>query len=71
MGVKLPIDQPCFPIQVNVVCPTEGMENVSPTIEVSYVNDFAYHNNPEEHYIRMNLMKNSHKIKSLSEKFKC
>jgi hypothetical protein len=31
------------------------------------VNDFSYHNNPEEHYIRMNLMKNSHKIKSLSE----
>jgi hypothetical protein len=67
MGVKLPIDQPYFPIQVNVVCPMEGIEKLSPTIEVSYVNNFAYHNNPEEHYIRMNLMKNSHKIKSLRE----
>jgi hypothetical protein len=45
----------------------EGIEKVSPTIEVSYVNDFSYHNNPEENYIRMNLMKNSHIIKSLSE----
>jgi hypothetical protein len=67
MGVKLPIDQPCFPIQVNGVCPMEGIEKVSPTIEVSYVIDFSYQNNPEEHYIRMNLMKNSHKIKSLRE----
>jgi hypothetical protein len=67
MGAKLPIDQPFLPIQVNVVWPTEGIEKVSPTTEVSYVNDFSYHNNPEEHYIRMNLMKNSHKIKSLRE----
>jgi hypothetical protein len=65
MVVKLPIHQPRFPIQVKVVCPMECIGKVSPTIEVSYINDFAYHNNPEEHYIRMNLTKNSHKIKSL------
>jgi hypothetical protein len=67
MGIKLPIDQPCFPIQVNDVCPTKGNEKVLPTTEISYVNDFAYDSKPKEHYIRMNLMKNSHKIKSMHE----
>ena len=67
MGVKLPIDQPCFPIQVNAVCPIEGKEKVIPPIDVSYVNDFAYRNNPEEHDIRMSIMENSHKIKFLRE----
>jgi hypothetical protein len=56
-----------FPIQVNVVCPTKGNEKVLPTTEISYVNDFAYDSKPEEHYIRMNLMKNSHKIKFFCE----
>jgi hypothetical protein len=67
MGIKLPIDQTCFPIQVNVVWPTKGYEKVLPTTEISYVNDFAYDSKPEKHYIRMNLMKNSHKIKSFHE----
>jgi hypothetical protein len=69
MGIKFPIDRPCFRIQVNVVCPTKGNEKVLPPTEISYVNDFAYDSKPEEHYIRMNLMKNSHRIKSLSSKF--
>jgi hypothetical protein len=64
MGIKLPIDQPCFHIQVNVVCHAKGNGKVLPTTKISYVNDFAYDSKPEEHYIRMNLMKNSHKIKS-------
>jgi hypothetical protein len=63
MGIKLHIDQPCFPIQVNAICPTNGNE----TPYLSYVNDFSYDSKPEEHYIRMNLMKNSHEIKSLGE----
>jgi hypothetical protein len=67
MGIKLPIDQPCFPIQVNAVCPTKGKEKELPTTEISHVNDFAYDSKLEEHYIRMNLMKNSHKIKSFHE----
>jgi hypothetical protein len=67
MGMKLPINQPYFPIQVNVVCPTKGNEKVLPTTEILYVNDFAYDSKPKEHYIRMNLMKNSHKIKSFCE----
>ena len=67
MGVKLPIDQPCFPIQVNAISSMEGNEKVIPPIDVSYVNDFAYHNNPEEHEIRMRIMENSHKIKFLRE----
>jgi hypothetical protein len=61
MGIKLPIDQSCFPIHVNVVCPTKGNEKVFPTTKISYVNDFPYDSKPEEHYIRMNLMKNSSK----------
>jgi hypothetical protein len=67
MGIKLPIDRPYFPIQVNAVYPTKGNEKVLPTTKISYVNDFAYDSKPKEHYIRMNLMKNSHKIKSLGE----
>jgi hypothetical protein len=67
MGVKLPIDQPCFPIPVNVISSMEGNEKVTPLIDASYVNDFAYHNKPEEHDIRMNMMENSHKIKFLRE----
>jgi hypothetical protein len=67
MGVKLPIDQPCFPIQVNAVCSVEGNGKVTPPINVSYVNGFAYRHNPEEHDIRMSIMENSHKIKFLRE----
>ena len=67
MGIKLPCDQPCFLIQVNAISSMEGNEKVIPPIDVSYVNDFAYHNNPEEHEIRMRIMENSHKIKFLRE----
>jgi pantothenate kinase len=67
MGVKLPIDQPCFPIQVNAISSMEGNEKVTPHIDVSYINDFAYYNDPEEHDIRMSIMENSHKIKFLRE----
>ena len=67
MGVKLPIDKPCFPIQVNAISSMEGNEKVTPPIDVSYVNDFAYNHNPEEHSIRMSIMENSHKIKFLRE----
>jgi hypothetical protein len=31
MGIKLPVDQPCFPIHVNAVCPTKGNGKVFPT----------------------------------------
>ena len=57
LGVKLPNDQLCFPIPVNAISYMEGNEKVTPPIDVSYVNDFAYHNNPEEHDIRMRLWK--------------
>ena len=67
MGVKLPDDQPCFPIQVNAISSIKGNEKVTPPVDVSYMNDFAYHHNPEEHNIRMTIMENSHKIKSLRE----
>ena len=65
MGVKLPNDQPCFPIQVNAISTTKGNEKVTSFTEVSYVNDYAYHHDPEEHNIRMMIMENSHKIKFL------
>jgi hypothetical protein len=45
----------------------EGNEKVTPPIDVSYINDFAYYNDPEEHDIRMSIMENSHKIKFLRE----
>ena len=67
LGVKLPNDQPCFPIPVNAISSMEGNEKVTPPIDVSYVNDFAYNNNPEEHEIRLKIMENSHKIKSVRE----
>jgi hypothetical protein len=67
IDIKLPIDRPYFPIQVNAVCPTKGNEKVLPTTEISYVSDFAYDIKPEEHYIRMNVMKNAHRIKSFCE----
>ena len=67
MGLKLPIDHPCFQIQVNAISPMEGNEKVTPPIDVSYVNDFDYHNNPEENSIRMSIMENSHGIKFCRE----
>ena len=67
MGIKLPSDQPCFPIQVNAISSMKGNEKVIPPVDVSYVNDFSYHNNPEEHDIRMKIMEYSHKIKFLQE----
>ena len=56
-----------FPIQVNAISSTKGNEMVTPPIDVSYVNDFSYYHNPKEHNIRMMIMENSHKIKSLRE----
>ena len=67
MGVKLPDDQPCFPIKVNVISSMKGNEKVTYPIEVLNMNDFAYRHNPEENNIRMMIMENSHKIKSLRE----
>ena len=67
LGVKLPNDQPCFPIPVNVISTTKCNEKVTSFTEVSYENDFAYHHDPEEHNIRMMIMENSHKIKFLHE----
>ena len=67
MGVKLPDDQPCFSIPVNVISTTKGNEKVTSFTEEPYENDFAYHHDPEEHNIRMMIMENSHKIKFLRE----
>ena len=67
MGIKLPDDQPCFPIQVNVINSTQGNEKVTSPIEVLNMNDFAYRHYPEESNIRMMIMENSHKIKFLRE----
>ena len=67
MGIKLPTDEPCFPIQVNSILPTEGNKEETPPVDVSYVNNFAYHDNPEERKIRMTIMENHHKINFLRE----
>ena len=35
-GIKLPIDEPCFPIQVHAIAPSKGNKKVPPPINVSY-----------------------------------
>jgi hypothetical protein len=73
IGVKFPIDEPHFPIQGHAICPIKDNEKVSSSVMVSYVsppNEFTQQQNTLEYYIRMNLMENSHKIKSLRESVK-
>ena len=69
-GIKFPIDEPCFPIQVHAISPTEVKEKVTPPVEVSftgYPNRISYNQNAAMHDIRMNLEENAHKIKYLRE----
>jgi hypothetical protein len=68
MGIKLPIDGLCFPIQVNAICSTEGNGKVLPSTIVSYVdhaNDYACHS---EQNIEREIMENSHRINDLHKK---
>jgi hypothetical protein len=69
-GIKLPIDEPCFPIQVHAIYSTEVKEKVIPPIEVSftsYSNEIAYHQNVSVHVVKTNLEENSQKINYLHE----
>jgi hypothetical protein len=71
MGVKFPVDEPCFPIQVHAICSAEGNGKVSPPTEISYVdhsNDFAYHQKAFDHDVERDLIENSHKINILHER---
>ena len=71
MGVKFPIDQPCFPIQVHAICSSESNEKVSPPTEISYVdrsNNFAYHQAGFDHNIEREIIENSHRINDLHKK---
>jgi hypothetical protein len=52
MSVKLPTDEPCFYIQLHVICSAEGNGKVSPTNEISYVDrwdDCTYHKSDFKH----------------------
>jgi hypothetical protein len=69
-GIKLPTDEPCFPIQVHAISPTEVKEKVIPPVEVTftgYSNEIVYHQNASIHDIKANLEENSHKINYLRE----
>jgi hypothetical protein len=41
-GIKFPIDELCFPIQVHAICSGEGNKKVLLRIEVSYGNSLNY-----------------------------
>lgn len=38
-GIKLPIDEPCFPLQVHVISSGEGNKEVASPTEESFLND--------------------------------
>jgi hypothetical protein len=64
-GIKLPIDEPCFPIQVHAICSSEGNKEVSSPTEISYVNDLNYSTYDQrcfEHDIKRDIIENSHNI---------
>ena len=61
-GIKLPIDEPCFPIQVHAICSGKGNEEVSLPTEISYVNGLnnsTYDQRYFEHDIKRDIMENS------------
>jgi hypothetical protein len=71
MGIKFPIDKPCFPIQVHVICSAEGNVKVLHPTEVYYVNglkDSTYDQRGFEHDIERDVMENSHNIEIIHEK---
>ena len=70
-GIKLPIDEPCFPIQVQAIAPSEGNEKVSPPIDVSYSdysNEYAFNQHAYTHNIQMHLTQHAHDIKMIGER---
>lgn len=69
-GIKLPNDEPCFPIQVHAIAPSEGNEKVSPPIDVSYTdysNEYAFNQHAYAHNIQMEVAQHAHDIKILGE----
>jgi hypothetical protein len=69
-GIKLPIDEPCFPIQVHSISPSD-VEGKEPqhidTSSIDKFNEFASHQHYFDKNIKLTLMENSHKIKFLRE----
>jgi hypothetical protein len=58
-GIKLAIDEPCFPIQVHAICSGKVNEEVSLPIEISYVNGLnnsTYDQRCFEHDIQRDIM---------------
>jgi hypothetical protein len=67
-GIKLPIDEPCFPIQVHAISPTKAKGKVIPPIEVSstdYSTEIVCQQNDYVYDIRAQLEENSRKINYL------
>jgi hypothetical protein len=67
-GIKLPIDEPFFPIQVHAISPTKVKEMVIPLVEVSstdYSTEIVCHQNAYVYDIRAQLEENSHRINYL------
>jgi hypothetical protein len=62
IGVKSPIDEPCFPIQVHAICCVEGNGKVSTPTEISYVvhlDYFTYYHKAFESDIERDIIENS------------
>jgi hypothetical protein len=67
---KLPIDGPCFPIQVHAISPTKVKEKVIPPVEVSpasYSTKIVCFQHAYVNDIKVQLEENSHKINYLCE----
>jgi hypothetical protein len=61
-GIKLPIDETCFPIQVHAISSGKGNKEVSSPTEVSFVNDSTDDKIGFDYGIRRDIMENSRNI---------
>jgi hypothetical protein len=49
-GIKLPIVEPCFPIQVHSISSPTNESNVSPPVERYYIENFNYITSNQYHF---------------------
>ena len=63
-GIVLPVDDPCFPIQVHYVSPTGIDSNVSHPVDMAYIDksmEYASHKYHFDNNIKLSLLENSNK----------
>jgi len=65
-GIKFPIDEPCFPIQVHSISDSMGDGKPTNDIDVSYVN-YSHYQHGFNRSIKLSLEENDRKIKFLRE----